>query len=492
MDERKPFLQLSERQQRRRLAAVVVHVNNAASVSEVDVTNNDINVESRSVENELIAESENESIGETCTSCSSQERMDEIEDNIDIDDNINMDVDEEDVIGNEECLAAKLCDWALLFGISHVALSALLIILRIYLPMEQLPKDARTLLCTPRKTVIRKVARLCWWPPKTVNLSKAIAKGIAHEDHWDIHPFHKLWGPYETYTIAKQAEKDSVEWSTGDENVITTPKPLGKRIITKSCKVLSNESNDEESSSSDKQKRYKQKLNTLPPSGYINDTNKKKRFKQLDSNSKSSVKDNSNESVTTEEYTADTDTDDQKEKELFEETLYDGNTSFKDRRPVQVQASLSKNKVSFNNLPQKIIQKEIAKCSCCEYCRQEHRERFLKLEKKINYLIEVARSESKTRNLSQRQTEIDAMPDFYLESKNAVDAFESQLISCNAVCEQFKHFIIRIGGTTATKHVNNILSAIFSDELARDYSWTGRKNTFAFQGMRMAKILIGI
>ncbi|XP_067206975.1 uncharacterized protein [Linepithema humile] len=436
MDERKPFLQLSERQQRRRLAAVVVHVNNAASVSEVDVTNNDINVESRSVENELIAESENESIGETCTSCSSQERMDEIEDNIDIDDNINMDVDEEDVIGNEECLAAKLCDWALLFGISHVALSALLIILRIYLPMEQLPKDARTLLCTPRKTVIRKVARLCWWPPKTVNLSKAIAKGIAHEDHWDIHPFHKLWGPY------------------------------------------------------DKQKRYKQKLNTLPPSGYINDTNKKKRFKQLDSNSKSSVKDNSNESVTTEEYTADTDTDDQKEKELFEETLYDGNTSFKDRRPVQVQASLSKNKVSFNNLPQKIIQKEIAKCSCCEYCRQEHRERFLKLEKKINYLIEVARSESKTRNLSQRQTEIDAMPDFYLESKNAVDAFESQLISCNAVCEQFKHFIIRIGGTTATKHVNNILSAIFSDELARDYSWTGRKNTFAFQGMRMAKILI--
>jgi len=38
-----------------------------------------------------------------------------------------------------------------------VALSALLIILRIFLPVEQLPKDARTLLCTPQKTVIRKV-----------------------------------------------------------------------------------------------------------------------------------------------------------------------------------------------------------------------------------------------------------------------------------------------------------------------------------------------
>lgn len=77
--------------------------------------------------------------------------MNEIEDN-----DINMDIDEENVIDidNKENLAAKLCDWALLFGISHVAL---LIILKIYLPVEQLPKDARTLLCTPRKTIIRKV-----------------------------------------------------------------------------------------------------------------------------------------------------------------------------------------------------------------------------------------------------------------------------------------------------------------------------------------------
>ncbi|XP_077276114.1 dorsal isoform X2 [Temnothorax americanus] len=55
--------------------------------------------------------------------------------------------------------------------------------------------------------------------------------------------------------------------------------------------------------------------------------------------------------------------------------------------------------------------------------------------------------------------------------------------------------MIQIGGKTATKHVNNILSAIFSDALARNYSWTGRtttraKNTFAFQGMKMAKTLI--
>ena len=52
--------------------------------------------------------------------------------------------------------------------------------------------------------------------------------------------------------------------------------------------------------------------------------------------------------------------------------------------------------------------------------------------------------------------------------------------------------MIRIGGTTAVKHVSNILSTIFSDALARDYSWTGRKSTLAFKNMQMAKTLIGI
>jgi len=110
MDERKPFLQLSERQQRRRLAAVA-HVDNAASLSEVEITNYDVNVENcvvESVEDKFTVaeESENESIGEISTS-SSQENMNEIED-IDI----NMDIDEEDVtdIDNEENLAAKLCN----------------------------------------------------------------------------------------------------------------------------------------------------------------------------------------------------------------------------------------------------------------------------------------------------------------------------------------------------------------------------------------------
>jgi hypothetical protein len=55
-----------------------------------------------------------------------------------------------------------------------------------------------------------------------------------------------------------------------------------------------------------------------------------------------------------------------------------------------------------------------------------------------------------------------------------------------------KRFMIRIGGKTATKHMANILSAVFSDELARDYSWTGRKNTFAFRKLKIAKTIIGI
>jgi len=51
--------------------------NNAASLSEVDVNND--NIESHSIKNELVTE-ESESIEETSVSCSSEERMDDIED----------------------------------------------------------------------------------------------------------------------------------------------------------------------------------------------------------------------------------------------------------------------------------------------------------------------------------------------------------------------------------------------------------------------------
>ncbi|XP_018395905.1 PREDICTED: uncharacterized protein LOC108774327 [Cyphomyrmex costatus] len=95
---------------------------------------------------------------------------------------------------------------------------------------------------------VQKEKQLCWWPPKHINLSKAIAKCTPYQNNWASHSFHKLWGPYETYAIAKQAERDSIEWSTANESIISTPQHLGKRVITKSRKVLSNESNNEESS----------------------------------------------------------------------------------------------------------------------------------------------------------------------------------------------------------------------------------------------------
>lgn len=81
-------MQLSKRQQRRRLAAIA-YVDNADSFSEIDITNHD-NVESCNIEDELVAEkSENRSIGETSNS-SSQEEINDIENN-----DINIDIDEE-------------------------------------------------------------------------------------------------------------------------------------------------------------------------------------------------------------------------------------------------------------------------------------------------------------------------------------------------------------------------------------------------------------
>ena len=54
-----------------------------------------------------------------------------------------------------ENLGFELGLWASSFGISFVALSALLAVLRVYHPL--LPKDPRTLLRTPRQSIVRQV-----------------------------------------------------------------------------------------------------------------------------------------------------------------------------------------------------------------------------------------------------------------------------------------------------------------------------------------------
>jgi hypothetical protein len=63
-----------------------------------------------------------------------------------------------------------------------------------------------------------------------------------------------LYNYVDNFAAAKQAERDSVEWSTADENIVNmAPKFPAKRVSTnkssqvKSRKVCSNESSGEES-----------------------------------------------------------------------------------------------------------------------------------------------------------------------------------------------------------------------------------------------------
>ena len=43
---------------------------------------------------------------------------------------------------------------------------------------------------------VREKENQCWWPPKGVNVKKAVSERIPHENNWPLYPFHKLWGPY--------------------------------------------------------------------------------------------------------------------------------------------------------------------------------------------------------------------------------------------------------------------------------------------------------
>lgn len=160
---------MTKRHQRRILAAVFASDNSASSSAADDINklpnegrdaegNNIVDEEQAMILSERSSNSSDDSEEEEEHEQEAQEELEEQEEDVaDIRED-DMDLDDVDGnIGQEETLADKIAYWALLFGISHVALAALLLILRFFFPAAQLPKDARTLLGTPRKTIIRSV-----------------------------------------------------------------------------------------------------------------------------------------------------------------------------------------------------------------------------------------------------------------------------------------------------------------------------------------------
>ena len=95
-----------------------------------------------------------------------------------VDSDTDSDLEECDTITDEkkaENLGFELGLWASSFGISLVALSALLAVLRVYYPL--LPKDPRTLLKTPRNSTVRQVDGGTYFHfgvMKTLTLSKKL------------------------------------------------------------------------------------------------------------------------------------------------------------------------------------------------------------------------------------------------------------------------------------------------------------------------------
>jgi hypothetical protein len=89
---------------------------------------------------------------------SMQEFLDNIETRIESSDEEFSDVDDslnEEAEDQTPNLASELLTWACSFGITLVALSALLVVLRVFHP--DLPKDARTLLKTPRNIIVKSI-----------------------------------------------------------------------------------------------------------------------------------------------------------------------------------------------------------------------------------------------------------------------------------------------------------------------------------------------
>lgn len=74
-----------------------------------------------------------------------------------IDEEVSNSSESDDDINNvtdQHELCAELRDWAITHQVKHAAINSLLIILKSFMPSNVLPKDARTLVQTPRSTII--------------------------------------------------------------------------------------------------------------------------------------------------------------------------------------------------------------------------------------------------------------------------------------------------------------------------------------------------
>ncbi|XP_011685800.1 PREDICTED: uncharacterized protein LOC105448757 isoform X2 [Wasmannia auropunctata] len=52
------------------------------------------------------------------------------------------------------------------------------------------------------------------------------------------------------------------------------------------------------------------------------------------------------------------------------------------------------------------------------------------------------------------------------------------------------HFLKRVGGGTASITIRNIFKTAISDNLAKEFSWAGRKNKESFKDLKLSKIII--
>ncbi|XP_067207115.1 reticulocyte-binding protein homolog 1-like isoform X1 [Linepithema humile] len=379
------------------------------------------------------------------------------------------------------------------------------------------------------------------WPPKTINVTKAIMKSIQPQNNWITLDYRRITGPYKTYDIARKMEDHAIYVSTSEEGQLEIlnqqpEKNPQKRTIKRPA------FHDELDDTTNEHTTKKRRRIPPPSSAYISLSEQRKQYpnnrKQdkhlskniaavascstyiLASNEMNNYK-KQNENINsvivlpstceTEELggvhsVCDVNDVNNDIHEVYDahdiNEIYNVNDvndihDMSDIHDINAEVDNDDDVNDVNDVND-VHDVNVVNDShiCCEACRttlktftQKFTTNTIRIAKKLDFIINLIENKDVACE-STLKCDTKLLPPLPLMTIEDYSKFEEKLQQDREIRKQFKKKISTIGGTTYANKTRNIMKFILDDNVSKKLSWTGQKQSIPIKDTTFASIII--
>ncbi|XP_070513005.1 uncharacterized protein [Cardiocondyla obscurior] len=331
---------------------------------------------------------------------------------------------------------------------------------------------------------VDKINKMFCWPPKEINATVAIAKGIAPDEKWSTLQYRRITGPYETYKMAREAEKKAI-YITTSENEVRMEKMCNVTPITEKRSIkkplFHDEIEDDNENMRPKKKQKKMYVLEKPPCTYKTESSLYNESSNLNyeksSQSTSGLEENDN---------IESDVDNNLHFSDVENLF-----TMNENRDITNVEDAHGNAEDISNNTNAILEdmQQPLNHTCCKACRTTLDVMRRKLDT-IIHLLNNNEGNNQQVPTNENNNDYLLLPPFPLTSVDAFLEFENDMNRDVQIRKQFKKKIAMIGGNTYCHKIRNILRFTLTDELCIKLSWTGWKHTTSVKDTAFMAIIL--